>query len=200
MNKKIIIIGGGGHSCVLLDILQTERRDIAGYVALKPTEGFELPYLGDDSVLSGGFLAEDYLLVNGVGSTHIPFKRRDIFKNFKSLGYSFLTLIHKNAIISSSAQIGEGAQIMAGCVLQAKCYIGNNVIINTGTTVDHHCIIEEHSHLAPGVTICGDVTIGQTSHIGPNSTLVQGVKIGSESFIPAHLLVKSNIPQSLTDA
>jgi len=43
----------------------------------------------------------------------------------------FITLIHKDAIVSPSAKIGEGSVIMAGAVIQAEAIIGKHCILNT---------------------------------------------------------------------
>ena len=54
MNKKIVLIGGGGHAQVILEILERQNELIYGYVA-KETSCFKnfkkINYLGTDDEL-----------------------------------------------------------------------------------------------------------------------------------------------------
>lgn len=190
MKRPIVLIGGGGHASVLLDIIQELGLLIKGYVSLKEEKDIAASYLGDDSILNNKELISSIMLVNAIGSVHIPHKRKDIFLKYKNIGYDFFTLIHPSVIISKNSMIGEGVQIMAGCVIQTGCIVNANALINTGACIDHHSIIGEHTHVAPGATLCGNVIVGSTSHIGPNSTVIQGCRLPEKTFIPAHRLVK----------
>jgi sugar O-acyltransferase (sialic acid O-acetyltransferase NeuD family) len=191
MNDDILMIGGGGHAYVLLDILNILKIKVHGYISPEKST-LNLEYLGDDSYLTPN-QCNKFKLINAIGSIVIPHKRKHVFLYYKNMGFRFKTVVHPNATISRSAQILEGAQIMAGVILQPGVIIKPNTIINTRATIDHHSIIKEHTHVAPGTTICGNVTIGDLCHIGPNSTIIQGVTIKNETFIPAHTLVKENI-------
>jgi UDP-perosamine 4-acetyltransferase len=188
-SKQVILVGGGGHASVLVDILSTVNIELLGYVSLKD-ENIDLTYLGSDSYLESSLANDSLYLVNGIGSTHLPIHRKNIFEKYKRLGYNFLTLIHPTAIISTTAKIHEGAQVMAGSIIQPHCVIHENSIINTASSIDHHSIIEAHSHIAPGVTICGNVKIGKGSHVGPNTTIIQNAIITPETFIKANSLIK----------
>lgn len=108
----------------------------------------------------------------------------------KKEGVVFATAIHRSAIISPSAKIGEGTVIMAGVVVQARAVIGKHCILNTGCTADHDCIIEDFAHLAPGVHLCGGVHVGEGALVGVGSCAIPGARISPWIVIPAGSVIK----------
>jgi sugar O-acyltransferase (sialic acid O-acetyltransferase NeuD family) len=194
LNKKIIFIGAGGHANVLLDALTDG--DIIGFTEITSKTSFNnLKNIGDDdSILR--FKNNEVLLINGIGSTSIPKKRKIIFENFKEKGYEFLTVIHPSVVTGKKVYIGEGAQIMAGSVIQVNVSIGINTIINTSSSIDHDCIIGKHSHIAPGCILSGNVEIGENTHIGTGTVIIQSIEIGSNCLIGAGSVVVTNIPSN----
>ena len=192
-DKPVIILGNGGHASVLTEILQLQNRKIIGFTAPEQQVNlFNLLYLGNDEVIEQ-YDKSEINLVLGLGTIQISTIRKLIFKQFKSLGYNFASIIHPNVIISSTVNLAEGVQIMAGAIIQTHTKIADNTIINTGTIVEHDCIIGKHVHLATGVTISGSVEIGDSCHIGTASTIIQGISIGKNSLVGAGAVVISNI-------
>jgi len=191
---RIIFIGGGGHARVLAEIIDLMKAGhIFGYVDLHHTDRFEYPYLGDDSALDS-FPPDGCLLVNGLGSVHLPVKRCDIFRRLSARGYRFMNVIHPRAVISPGALLRDGVQVLAGAVINPGVTIGENCLINTGAVIDHDCTIDRHCHIAPGAVLSGSVRVGEGSHIGTGATVVQGIEIGCRVLIGAGSVVVSNIP------
>lgn len=201
MNKPVVILGGGGHAKVLIETLLAASAVIAGIVdpdpKLKETSILGVPVLGGDEIVSE-FPPEEVLLVNGIGSVGAPVRRRELFENFTGAGYRFATVIHPSAIIASDAELGEGAQLMAGVVIQPGCRIGRNAIINTRASIDHDCTIGDHVHVAPGVTLSGGVTIGNSCHIGTAATVIQGITISAGSVVGAGTVVVKDVAAGTT--
>lgn len=201
MNLPLIVIGGGGHSKVLVDALSTLSADIIGFTVCNP-ENLDRKILGirllgnDDAILQ--YSPDSVRLVNGLGSVGTTGKRRGIYDYFKSLGYSFVTVIHPASVISREVEVSEGAQVMAGAIVQPGSRIGKNAIVNTKASIDHDCIIGDHVHLAPGVTLSGMVRIGSGTHVGTGATVIQSVQIGKDCLIGAGALVLKDIPAGST--
>lgn len=193
MNKSCVVIGGGGHARVLMDALLLSGFEIQGFTDVVSKQislhGRKIPYLGTDEEYFEKSRRINSPLVNGVGSVGNPEIRREIFKRFKSAGYSFLTVIHPSAIVARDVSFGEGVQIMAGAVIQTSAVLGNNVIINTRASVDHDCRIEDHVHVAPGAVLSGNVTVGDSAHIGTGACIVQGIHILAGTLVKAGRLV-----------
>ncbi|MET4560694.1 sugar O-acyltransferase (sialic acid O-acetyltransferase NeuD family) [Lysinibacillus parviboronicapiens] len=193
MNKPIIILGNGGHASVLTEILLLQNRKILGFTA--PEEqinSYGLKYLGTDGIFEK-YNPLEVELVLGLGTVGISNVRQSLYKKLKNQGYTFAICVHPRAIIASTATLDEGAQIMAGAIVQPHAQIGENTIINTCAIIEHDCMIGAHVHVAPGVTLSGSVHIGNGSHIGTGSTIIQGVSIGKNTIIGAGATVISNI-------
>ena len=193
MNKPIIIIGNGGHALVLTEILMLNHREIIGYTApSKENNLFGLSYLGSDDIIST-YDTNQIELVLGIGSIQPNNIRMKIFQHFKKLGYHFAECIHPTAIISSTAIIQEGVQVMAGAIIQPFVHIKQNVIINTGVQIDHECKVGEHVHLAPGTILSGNVKVARNVHIGTGTKIIQSIVVGENSMIAAGSVVVNNI-------
>lgn len=195
--KPVIILGAGGHAKVLLDILKLRSTSIIGLTDADPQKrgqkvlGYEI--IGSDQTLAD-YPPSEVTLVNGLGSTGLPGRRKHLFEKYKELGYNFATVIHPTAFLGSEVHLDEGVQIMAGTIIQTSSQIGMNTIINTKASLDHDCQIGAHVHLAPGVTLSGGVKVGQGSHIGTGANLIQNLQIGPESLIGAGSLVLKDLP------
>lgn len=196
MSLPVLIVGGGGHAKVLIDVLKLRSVRIIGIVEADPakigTEVLGVRVIGDDKVISEHEPAS-LLLVNAIGSVHLPKARTDVFEKFKKKGFTFATIVHPSAVIASDVVLGEGAQIMAGTVIQPGSKIGSNTIVNTKVSVDHDCLIGDHVHLSPGVTLSGEVRIHNGVHIGTGVTVIQGIMIGSNSLVGAGSVVVKNV-------
>ncbi len=107
------------------------------------------------------------------------------------VNFTFMApLIHPSAVVSLSAQIGEGTVVMAGAIIQANAKVGKHVIVNTGASIDHGCIIGDFAHIGPGVHLCGDVEVGEGVLMGVNSCAVPGTKIAPWSLVKAGTVAK----------
>ncbi|MBX5437763.1 MAG: acetyltransferase [Alicyclobacillaceae bacterium] len=197
MALPVILLGGGGHAKVLLEILVYRSLDVLGYA----TDDSEPPkrtlpnvrWLGTDEAVTA-FAPSEVELVNALGSTGRPEGRTNLYLAFKRKGYRFVSLVHPSATVSPTVLLGEGAQVLAGAVIQAGAVLGQNVIVNTRASVDHDCSVGDHVHIAPGATICGGVQIGEATHIGAGATVVQGVTIGRGCVIGAGAVVLKDVP------
>lgn len=195
MSAPVILLGMGGHSRVLLDALRCSGIKVLGYVdRAEAVTDVGIPFLGGDGQVLD-FPAAEIMLVNGVGSLAL---RSRLFDEFKARGYRFAQVIHPSVVISKTAVLGEGVQVMAGAVVQTGSCVGENVIINTRAGIDHDCSIGAHSHIAVGTTIAGNVTVGQRVLVGAGSTVIQGIAIGDDSVVGAGAAVIRDVPAGKT--
>lgn len=197
----VVIVGGGGHAKVLADAIEKIGANLIGYTDMSDTgltlQKKAIQYMGtDEDLLKVDPLA--VLLVNGIGSVNLPTKRKAIFDCFRRQGYRFATVVHPTAVIGGETILGEGAQVMAGVVLQADVTIGQNVIVNTHATIDHECIIGDDVHIAPGTVLSGRVKIGALSHIGTGVVVIQDIHIGERVLVSAGSVVTKNIEDGAT--
>lgn len=195
--RPVIVIGAGGHAKVVLDALLVGGFEVAAVVDADPAlhggELLGLPIVGDDSAV----LARDpatLALANGIGSTGNPALRQKMFDTFSRHGYSFQTVTHPSAVIGRAVCLDQGAQIMAGAVIQPGCRVGPNAIVNTGARIDHDCEIGAHAHVAPGAVLSGGVIVQQCAHVGAGAVVRQGIRIGAGAVIGIGAAVVADVP------
>lgn len=188
-----ILIGYGGHGRVLHDLIIKCGYDILGVCDPNAVDD-GMPSFSTQEVLA---MNPDHVsLANGIGSVSIPYKRHAIYKSFKDKGFVFPPLIHPHSYRGKDVIIGEGVQIMAGCVIQTGVFIGENSIINTSSSIDHDCKIGVSCHIAPGVVFSGGVIVNDLCHIGTGVVSIHNITIAQESLIKAGTLLTRDVPSS----
>ncbi len=153
---------------------------------------------GDDSKLESAIKQGATHFVVAIGSIGKPDARIRISQLALSFGLKPLTIIHPSAIISKYVVIEDGAQLLAGCVINAEAKIGRFAIINTGAIIEHNCSIGEFAHIAPGARLAGGVIVENKAHIGIGATIREKVRIGEGSIIGAGSVVIKDVPADKT--
>jgi len=195
LNKPVILLGGGGHASVLIEILNLIDSKIIGIVDPDIEKGisiYGIPVIGGDNKVLD-FSIEEVLLVNAVGPKPKNSSRELLSKKFRNLGYQFKTLIHPNAYISKSSIIEEGSQIMAGAIVQAHALIGKCSVINSGAIIEHDCRIGEHNHVAPGAVLCGGVSTEFEVFIGSGAVVLENLHLKANTTIAAGVTLRKNL-------
>jgi UDP-perosamine 4-acetyltransferase len=116
--------------------------------------------------------------------------RRELFGRFAALGYTFPVITHAAAVIASDASLGDGAQVMAGAIIQPAARIGRNVLVNTRAVVER-CQVGDHSHIAR----CGAVwrrAVGE-AHVGAGAVVLGGLSVGAGAVVAAGAVITKNV-------
>jgi len=196
--NKIVIIGGGGHSKIVISILKKIKNyEIMGYTDIQDKgELLKTGYLGNDKIL------EDIIksfpgssAVIGIGNVEVGFKRKILFEKLENLGFDLPAIISPSAIINEDVSIAKGTIVCDGVIVNSGSKIGKGVILNTKCSVDHDCEICDFVHLAPGVILSGGVTVGNNSFIGAGSIIIQYKKISENCLIGAGSIVINDIKE-----
>lgn len=181
--NQIVIIGGGGHAKMCIDILkQMNLFEIYGIIDKDLEVGEQvlgIPVVGKDEDLSSIYNKGIRLAVNGIGAATNHSIRGKIFRKLKDIGFTLPNLIHPKAAVEPSVKMGEGNQIMANSVIGSDARIGNNCIINSGAVVSHDSVLKDNVHITPGAILAGKVVIGCDTLIGMGSTVYQNLQIGN---------------------
>lgn len=196
-NKKILLIGGGGHCKSVLDTLyRTSVYDDIGIVDIAQpytTKVLNTEIVGEDKDLP--ILYERgyrYAFVT-IGSIGNPVVRIRLYKYLLKLGFQIPNIIDPSAVISDYIKLGNGNFIGKNVVVNADTVIGNGTIINTAATIEHDCKIGSFSHLAPKAVLCGSVSLGENVHIGTNTAVIQNVNIVDNVIVGAGSIVVRSI-------
>lgn len=200
-DRKIILLGAGGHARVIIDILTLSGWVIAGVVdkiESGKTEFLGYPVIGNDDVLKEIYEGGVRNAVLGMGHIGNYIIRNNIYCKLKGIGYQLPNIIHPNATIASDVAMGEGNVIFAGSVINSGAVIGNIDIINTNVVIEHEVKIGNNVHVAPGGVILGAVSVMNNSFIGANSTVLQGRKVGRAVIIGAGSTVLKDVGNDVT--
>lgn len=197
MSDPFVILGGGGHARVVLDVLRSLGRPVLGVLMPDRPAGADwhgLPVLGDDAWLEQP-QARACQFASGVGMVPGRRSRRQaIFERLRALGLRMPALVHPAAVVSQAAEMAGAVQVMAGAVVQPGVRLGAAVLLNTGARVDHDCAIGEGAHVAPGAILCGDVQIGARAFIGAGAVVLPGVTVGEGAEVAAGAVVRRDVP------
>jgi sugar O-acyltransferase (sialic acid O-acetyltransferase NeuD family) len=185
--NKLNIIGASGHAKAVIDLLE-DKSIIANLYDDNP----EIREIMGIKVQCPSSKIKD-----AIGLVHIAIGDNSIRK--KIVGQlteqtEYALIVHQSAIISTSANIGEGTVVMEGVIIKVDTVIGNHAIVNTGASIDHDCKINDFVHIGPGSTLCGNVKVGEGTLIGAGTVVVPGVSIGSWVVIGAGSIVHKDVP------
>jgi sugar O-acyltransferase (sialic acid O-acetyltransferase NeuD family) len=108
------------------------------------------------------------------------------------------TVTSRFAMVSTSADLAEGAQLLPGAVVNAATSIGVAAIVNTNASVDHDCRVGDFVHVAPGCAIGGGVTIGEGAFLGIGARVLPGRTIGAWATVGAGAVVTRDVPGGVT--
>jgi len=197
----IVIVGGGGHATVVMDIINsTSKYNIIGFTDRDPKahlSGYGIPCLGDDAILAD--LPRRGVLHVAIGVGGFNNRRRQVlYERIIDFGLGVPSLIHKGATVSPFAVVREGAVVMAGAIVGPGTQIAPNVIVNTGAVVDHHCVVGHSTLVGPAATLCGGVRVGERSFIGARACVVQYKNVGEDCVIGAGSVVLTDVAQGQT--
>lgn len=206
MDKKLLLIGGGGHCHSVLDsVLSSGLYTEIGVVA-KDQGNFD--ELNDDRLVADYLIGIDenlprlyeegwryaFITLGSVGNTK---GRRALYSVISRIGFELPTIIDVSAVVSNTAEVAPGVFIGKRAVINAGCKIRTCGIINTGSIIEHDCDIGTFAHISPGTTLCGQVTVGEDSHIGAGSVVRQGIRIGRRTLIGAGSVVVKDISDNV---
>ena len=197
MSNSIVLVGGGGHCKVVLDVIKENNYyDEICISDLKENIGKEILDIRieyTDDQLENLFKRGISFAFVSMGKVNINDQRMKLYKKIKNIGFNIPPIISTSSIVSIYTEINEGTFIGKNAVINPEVKIGKNCIINTGAIVEHDCIIGDNVHIGPGAVLSGGVTVGENSFIGTGAMITQYLKIASNTLIGAGAVVIKDI-------
>jgi sugar O-acyltransferase (sialic acid O-acetyltransferase NeuD family) len=195
--KNVFIYGAGGHGKLVADALLSQNQAIEAFVddnpALAHSRVMGLPVLSSEWFYRQPS-RRDVFVALGVGNNRT---RERIAQSCRAAGMQIITVIHPSAVISRSAEIGEGTVILAGVVVNPEARIGAGVILNSGAVVEHEVVLGDYSHVSTNVAIGGNAMLGRFSMLGVGAAMRPGARVGEGSVVGAGAVVIRNIPENV---
>lgn len=179
MDKKIILIGAGGHGLVVAEIAKLNGYKEIFFLDDNIYKKYDYPIIGKIAEYKN---FENYDFFVSIGNNQI---RKKLLNRLIEGKQNIPILIHPSAILSSNVKIGLGTVIMPGTIINCNSQIGTGVIINTGVTIDHENIINDFVHISPGCHLSGQVTVKEGSWLGTGCNVINNITICEKSTIGA---------------
>ena len=195
MNKKLLLIGGGGHCrSVLSSALSLNEYEKIGIVDYTDASVSGVPVVGQDEDLPAlkkvGW-TDAFITVGSIGNINL---RHRLYQMVIDNGFTVPTIVDTTAIIAQDVKVDPGCYIGKGVIVNSGSCIGKCAIINTGAIIEHDCLIGDFVHISPGTVLCGQVSVGNHSHIGAGSVVRQQIEIGNDVLVGIGSVVVRNIP------
>lgn len=197
MMDKLVVIGAGGHSKVIQDIVIASGR-YSIYAILD--DAISKTMVKEKVIYSNVNYIEEldlknYFFVVAIGDNQV---RKKLVEKLSISNERYATIIHPSAVISKSSKLGAGTVIMPNATINADSVIGSHSIINTHAVVEHDNVLNEFVHISPGSVLSGGVTVNKETHLGSGSIVIPGKEIGARSVIGAGAVVTKDIPDEVT--
>ena len=113
-------------------------------------------------------------------------------------GLKPLAAVHQKAMVSATAILGEGVQLLIGCCVGEHARIGDFTILNTGAIVDHDCELGVGVHIMPGATLAGEVRVEDFATVGSGAIVLPRLRIGTGAMVGAGAVVTKDVPAGAT--
>ncbi len=194
MADAIIVVGGGGHSKVVISTLTELDIKIRGIYDDDPRKKGE--EIGNARIVGAISDIDQSIRQKAVIAIGDNRTRSAMDKRINSCNW--VTAIHPRAYVHPSVIIGEGTVIFAGAVIQSGTVIGKHCIINTSAAIDHDCVIGDYSHIGPGVCLAGNVNVGEGAFLGIGAVAIMGTTVGNRAIVGAGGVVIGDIPDDVT--
>jgi len=152
--SAIVLVGGGGHCEVVIDIIKEENlfdeilisdlpKNLGKYIL-----DVRIDYTDDQ--LEELFNAGVKHAFITVGKVSLDDNRRHLYERVKAISFEIPTIISSSAHVSKYTSIGEGTLVGKGAIVNARTTVGRNCIIKTGVIIEHDCSVGDNVHVTSG--------------------------------------------------
>jgi len=197
----VMIYGGGFLGCQMFRLIKdyfADNYNVLGFIDDYKSKG--TPVVNDLLVLGSlenvrrirEYSPIKAKLLFAIGYSNMK-GREDAFLRAKQANYSFEKLIHPQALVALSANLGEGVIVTCGAIIDQSVSIGNVNYLDIGVRIGENCVIGSNNYFSNSATIAGYVRIGDGNFFGLNCTVVNNIIIGNNNFINAASLVYKNV-------
>ncbi|MBN1428894.1 MAG: hypothetical protein JXB07_10960 [Anaerolineae bacterium] len=198
----VVILGAGGYATVVHEILNA-RLDVRligctdkalGISERSVGEGITLRILGDDDILPQ--LADQHPGLHAVfalGPDLMDVRMR-LIRRLDLEKIPSMTAIHRSAVISPLAKVGEGTVVRGGAIISAGSQIGRYSLINLGASIDHDAHLGANVYVGQGAQISSYVQIGDHVVIEMGASINSRVTIGAGARVTGGAFVNTDVP------
>lgn len=173
-NLKVILIGGGGFSYEIGNMLSENGVEIVGFVSKnKPQDNLKYNYLGGDDSISRWI---EIPMVIAIGN---PFLRGKLHEKIVSSRGRLFSFVHPTAYVSATAKLSEGVIVYPNSTVHAGVCLQENVFVNSNVSIGHETVVGSNTMISPGSSIGGASIVGSECYIGLGSCILERIRISN---------------------
>lgn len=195
---RIVIVGASGMGGVVADIVEKQQiYEVAGFLdQAKPRDSTVLgyPVLGVEADLARVRTEQAISgVVLAIGDNWSRYQAVCRLEPFCS-GIAFVSAIHPSAHIARGAEIGPGAVLMAGTIVNVNARVGKHCLMTTHASVDHDAVLGDFSSMGPGSSTGGQVVVGECTAISQGAIIIHSRRVGDHVVVGAGAVVVEDLP------
>jgi sugar O-acyltransferase (sialic acid O-acetyltransferase NeuD family) len=165
---QVLIYGSREFARTVSELVEDCGHSVAGFIDDFSTG----PHiLGTLAQVQRSHKASEYGIAFAVGYNDLA-ARWQAWQRLRAAGYPAPALIHPRAYVAKSAQVGDGAMIMAGSLVDVRAKVGDIVVAWPGSCISHDCVVGDNSFISPNATLCGYVDLGAHCFVGAGAAIV----------------------------
>ena len=193
---EIVIVGAGGFGremrCLLPGFLPQGGYHFKGFLGedqgTPSSEDVSRLILGDPMTYVPE-VNDRFVLAIG----QMPARRRTV-EALRDKGATFLSLIHSQAIVAPTAQIGQGVIVFPFAAVSHNAFLDDCAKLNYYASVGHDTTLGKYCLLAPYATVNGFGTLEDDVYLSTHATVAPQVTVGTRSVVSANSAVMKSVP------
>lgn len=200
IHSRFVLWGSAGHAKVLADLIALRGGQVVALFDNSTDATSCLPgvpmYVGRSGLQQWCATQEtlaDVQAALAIGGARGR-DRLQIAQWFRDEGLKLATLVHPTAMVSATARLGVGCQVLAQAVVAADAVLGEACIVNHHANVDHECVLGDGVHMAPASVLCGCVRLGDNAMVGANAVVLPRLRVGANAVVGAGSVVTRDVP------
>lgn len=195
--KHLLIIGARGfgreiyRTFIHTESYLSKQIDVKGFLddkadALDGLNGDWPPIVG---AVESYEVQEDDVFFCALGDSHW---RKHYAELILEKGGKFINIIHKTALVSPVATLGEGCIIGAFTTISPNVKIGNHVMIQSFDDLGHDSQVGDYASIESYVFLGGYAKVGELSTMHTKSNIIPHKSIGKECVVGFGSVVMRN--------
>lgn len=186
MTRMTFVFGASRFSVLVARLIELEtNQEFGGFVV-------DERYMNDDNQLPAPLVSYKSMLelteknrpaiVSSIGYLNMENRAR-CFRRLRRDGFEAPSLIHPDACVDESVDMGANNIVMAGAVIEPGVRLGDNNTIWSNVTVCHDATLGSHNFLAANAVIGGETAVGDRNFFGFSSVTTQKISVGDGNVL-----------------
>lgn len=199
--KRIVILGGGLHAQVCIDIFEKRNEyiivGIIDSIANVNSEMFGYKVIGKQENIAE--ISKQYQFDSGFIAIGDNYSRKFVHDSVVAIlpNFNFVNAIHPSVILGRNVKIGNGIAMMAGVIVNSGSVIKDFCVLNTGSQLGHDCYMNTYTTIAGKSVAAAKVVLKKFAFVSLGVTILDRITIGENALVGIGSLVLNDIPDNV---